>query len=39
MEGIPVSKESVTRYKNYLIPYFEDILGKTVQMAKDFWFK
>ena len=36
MEGIPVSKESVTRYKNYFIPYFEDILGKTVQMAKDF---
>ena len=36
MEGIPVSKESVTRYKNYFIPYFEGILGKTVQMAKDF---
>ena len=36
MEGIPVSKDSVTRYKNYFIPYFEDILGKTVQMAKDF---
>ena len=35
MEGIPVSKESVTRYKNYFIPYFGDILGKTVQMAKD----
>lgn len=35
MEGIPVSKESVTRYKNYFIPYFEGILGKTVQMAKD----
>ena len=36
MEGIPVSKESVTRYKNYFIPHFEGILGKTVQMAKDF---
>ena len=36
MEGIPVSKESVIRYKNYFIPYFEEILGKTVQMAKDF---
>ena len=36
MEGIPVSKDSVTRYKNYFIPYFEEILGKTVQMAKDF---
>ena len=36
MEGIPVSKESVTRYKNYFIQYYEDILGKTVQMAKDF---
>ena len=36
MEGIPVSKDSVTRYKNYFILYFEDILGKTVQMAKDF---
>ena len=24
MEGIPVSKESVTRYKNYFIPYFEN---------------
>ena len=35
MEGIPVSKESVIRYKNYFIPYFGDILGKTVQMAKD----
>lgn len=35
MEGIPVSKESVTRYKNYFMPYFEEILGKTVQMAKD----
>ena len=35
MEGIPISKESVTRYKNYFIPYFEQILGKTVQMAKD----
>ena len=35
MEGIPVSKESVTRYKNYFIPYFEGILGKSVQMAKD----
>ena len=35
MEGIPVSKESITRYKNYFIPYYEDILGKTVQMAKD----
>ena len=35
MEGIPVSKESVIRYKNYFMPYFEDILGKTVQMAKD----
>ena len=35
MEGIPVSKESITRYKNYFIPYFEDILGKTIQMAKD----
>ena len=35
MEGIPVSKESVTRYKNYFMPYFEGILGKTVQMAKD----
>ena len=36
MEGIPVSKESVNRYKNYFIPYFEDILAKTVKMAKDF---
>ena len=36
MEGIPVSKESVTRYKNYFMPYFEEILGKTVKMAKDF---
>ena len=36
MEGIPVSKESVTRYKNYFIQYYEEILGKTVQMAKDF---
>ena len=36
MEGIPVSKESVTRYKNYFMPYFEGILGKTVQMAKDY---
>lgn len=36
MEGIPVSKESVTRYKNYFMPHFEDILGKTVQMAKDY---
>ena len=35
MEGIPVSKESVTRYKNYFMPHFEGILGKTVQMAKD----
>ena len=35
MEGIPVSKRSVTRYKNYFIPYFEVILGKTVQMAKE----
>lgn len=35
MEGIPVSKESVNHYKNYFIPYFEKILGKTVQMAKD----
>ena len=35
MEGIPVSKESVTRYKNYFMPYFEEILAKTVQMAKD----
>ena len=35
MEGIPVSKESVTRYKNYFMPNFEGILGKTVQMAKD----
>ena len=35
MEGIPVSRTSVTRYKNYFIPYFEEILGKTVQMAKD----
>ena len=35
IEGIPVSKESVTRYKNYFMPYFEGILGKTVQMAKD----
>ena len=35
MEGIPVSKESVIRYKNYFMPYFEDILGKTIQMAKD----
>ena len=35
MEGIPVSKESVTRYKNYFMPYFEEILGKTVKMAKD----
>ena len=37
MEGIPVSKDSVIRYKNYFIPYFEDILGKTIQMAKDPW--
>ena len=36
MEGIPVSKESVNRYKNYFIPYLKDILAKTVQMAKDF---
>ena len=36
MEGIPVSKYSVTRYKNYFMPYFEDILGKTVQLAKDY---
>ena len=36
MGGIPVSKESVTRYKNYFMPYFEGILGKTVQMAKDY---
>ena len=35
MEGIPVSKESVTRYKNYFMAYYEDILGKTIQMAKD----
>ena len=35
IEGIPVSKESVTRYKNYLMVYFEEILSKTVQMAKD----
>lgn len=35
MEGIPVSKESVNRYRNYFMVYFEDILGKTVQMAKD----
>ena len=35
MEGIPVSKDSVIRYRNYFIPYFEEILGKTVQMAKD----
>lgn len=35
MEGIPVSKESITRYKNYFMPYFEGILDKTVQMAKD----
>ena len=35
MEGIPVSKDSVTRYKNYFMPYYKDILAKTVQMAKD----
>ena len=35
MEGIPVSKTSVNRYRNYFIPYFKDILGRTVQMAKD----
>ena len=35
MEDIPVSKESVTRYKNYFMPHFKGILGKTVQMAKD----
>lgn len=35
IEGIPVSKESMTRYKNYFMVYFEEILGKTVQMAKD----
>ena len=36
MEGIPVSKDSVTRYRNYFIPYLEDISGKTIQMAKYF---
>ena len=36
MEGIPVSKDSITLYRNYFIPYLEDILGKTIQMAKDF---
>ena len=35
MEGIPVSKDSVNRYKNYFLAYYENILGKTVQMAKD----
>ena len=30
MEGIPVSKDSVTRYRNYFIPYLEYILGKTI---------
>ena len=35
MEGIPVSKESITRYMNYFMPYFEEILSKIVQMAKD----
>ena len=36
MEGVPVSKDSVIRYKNYFMPYYEYILGKTIQMAKDF---
>lgn len=35
MEGIPVSKDSMICYKNYFMHYYEDILGKTIQMAKD----
>lgn len=34
MEGIPILKESLTRYKNYFMPHFEGILGKT-----DLWLK